>query len=195
MVPIWWLYHLPAVLLWGYGFVGGLPAFTVAITGFILFVGGLTDRSRAIWPSVLAHGAWNGIVAKAYLASLTGAASADCTGSVCPAPFDYTEGLFTGSQIWLGEFGWIAALTMLALGVIAGWWHVRHPLPSEEMPAREVVAPSWPRRSEDERCRSPQGNAKRPPTPRIRRSGAFPLAPPVGLEPTTLRLTAECSAS
>ena len=30
---------------------------------------------------------------------------------------------------------------------------------------------------------------------RFRRSGALLLAPPVGLEPTTLRLTAECSAS
>jgi Type II CAAX prenyl endopeptidase Rce1-like len=136
MVPIWWLYHLPAVLLWGYGFVGGLPAFTVAITGFTLCVGVLTDRSRAIWPSVLAHGAWNGIVAKAYLASLSGTASADCSWSACPAPFDSTEGVFTGSQTWLGEFGWIAALSMLALGVIAARWHLRHPQPSNNVAAR-----------------------------------------------------------
>ncbi len=53
MLSVWWLYHLPAVLWWGYGSLGGLAAFTVAITGFVLFVGVLTDRSRAIWPSVL----------------------------------------------------------------------------------------------------------------------------------------------
>jgi len=139
MLPIWWLYHLPAVLLWGYGFVGGLPAFTIAITGFILFVGVLTDRSRSIWPSVLAHGAWNGMVAKAYLASLSGSATADCTGSACPAPFDSPDGLFTGTQTWLGEFGWIAAITMLAIGLVATRWHLRHPLPRAELAARESV--------------------------------------------------------
>jgi membrane protease YdiL (CAAX protease family) len=139
MLPIWWLYHLPAVLLWGYGFVSGLPAFTIAITGFILFVGVLTDRSRSIWPSVLAHGAWNGMVAKAYLASTSGSATADCTGSACPAPFDSPDGLFTGTQTWLGEFGWIAALTMLTIGLVATRWHLRHPLPSAELPARESV--------------------------------------------------------
>jgi membrane protease YdiL (CAAX protease family) len=84
MLPIWWLYHLPAVLFWGYGSVGGLMAFTVAITGFILFVGVLTDRSRAIWPSVLAHGAWNGMVARAYYASVSGEAIPTCTDAGCP---------------------------------------------------------------------------------------------------------------
>jgi membrane protease YdiL (CAAX protease family) len=135
MIPVWWLYHLPAVMLWGYGYVGGLLAFTVTITGFILFVGVLTDRSRAIWPSVLAHGAWNGLVAKAYLASFGGVALAECSGSACPSPFDSSDSLFTGSQTWLGEFGWIAAISMLAIGLVAAWWHLRHPLPGVEAAA------------------------------------------------------------
>jgi hypothetical protein len=36
--------------------------------------------------------------------------------------------LFTGPQSLLGEFGWIAAISMLLLGLAAGWWHVQHPL-------------------------------------------------------------------
>lgn len=36
---------------WGYCCVDGLLAFTVAITGFAVFVGVLTDRSRAVWLS------------------------------------------------------------------------------------------------------------------------------------------------
>jgi membrane protease YdiL (CAAX protease family) len=128
MLPIWWLYHLPAVLFWGYGSVGGLAAFTVAITGFILFVGVLTDRSRSIWPSVLAHGAWNGMVAKAFFASMTSNAIPTCTDGSCP-DFAGDEYLFTGPQALLGEFGWIAAVTMLVIGVAAGAWHVRHAQP------------------------------------------------------------------
>ncbi len=126
MLPVWWLYHLPAVLLWGYGFVGGLPAFTVAITGFILFVGVLTERSRSIWPSVLAHGAWNGLVALAFAASLD-AGIPVCEDSGCP-PFADPSGVFTGSQTMLGEFGWIAAVTMLVLGAVSAAWHLRRPV-------------------------------------------------------------------
>lgn len=129
MLPIWWLYHLPAVLWWGYGYTGGLVAFTVAITGFILFVGVLTERSRGIWASVLAHGAWNGIVATAYFASLSGGAIPTCSGNDCPE-FSGVDYLFTGPQWLLGEFGWISAITMLAVGLVAAQWHLRHPLPA-----------------------------------------------------------------
>lgn len=127
MLPIWWLYHLPAVLWWGYGFTGGLAAFSVAIVGFILFVGVLTERSRGIWPSVLAHGTWNGVVATAFAASLSGGAIPVCSGNDCP-PFEGADYLFTGPQTLLGEFGWIAAVSMLALGVLTGIWHQRHPI-------------------------------------------------------------------
>jgi len=31
-----------------YGFMGGIPAFTVGLLGFVLFVGVLTERSRSV---------------------------------------------------------------------------------------------------------------------------------------------------
>ena len=65
---VWWAYHLPLILLGWYGSVSGLAAFTVAIAGFTLFVGVLTDRARAVWPSMLAHGAWNALVATSFAA-------------------------------------------------------------------------------------------------------------------------------
>jgi membrane protease YdiL (CAAX protease family) len=127
MLPIWWLYHLPPVLWWGYGSVPGLPAFTVAITGIVLFAGVLTDRSASVWPSVLLHSTWNGMVATAFVTSGAGESIPTCTSSGCPGFFGGSS-LFTGSQSLLGEFGWIAALTMLVLGVLAGVWHLRRPV-------------------------------------------------------------------
>ncbi|MFI0433307.1 MAG: lysostaphin resistance A-like protein [Candidatus Nanopelagicales bacterium] len=103
---IWLAFHLPIVLLGEYGSLAGLPAFTVAIIGFVLFVGVLTDRSRSVWPSVLAHGAWNGVIALNY-------------------PTSVGEAAFTGDTALLGEFGWIPAVSMLLLGVAAAFWHVR----------------------------------------------------------------------
>ncbi|MBM6404883.1 CPBP family intramembrane metalloprotease [Phycicoccus sp. CSK15P-2] len=129
IVPVWWVYHLPAVLWWGYGFVGGLPAFTVATSGFVLFVGVLTERSHGVWAGVLAHGAWNGTVATGFAASL-GSAVPECATSGCP-PFRGDAQLFTGPQTVLGEFGWVAAATMLVLGVLTAQWHLRHPAASD----------------------------------------------------------------
>lgn len=106
---IWWLYHLPLILLGWYGDTGGLPAFTLAIVGFTLFVGVLTDRSKSLWPSVVAHGAWNGLVATSFAAT-------EGSESV-PA--------FSGSDALLGEFGWLAAGSMLAVGLVAALWHTR----------------------------------------------------------------------
>ncbi len=102
---IWLAYHIPMVLSGDYGSVGGLPAFTVAIVGFVLFVGVITDRSRSIWPSVVAHGAWNALVANGF-----------------SAPSG--ESAFTGDT-GVGEFGWICAIGMLALGLGFAVWHVR----------------------------------------------------------------------
>jgi membrane protease YdiL (CAAX protease family) len=70
----------------------------------VLFVGVLTDRSRAIWPSVLVHGAWNGMVAKAHNTSLSGEAVPVCVDAACP-DFAGDSYLFTGPQRLLGEFG------------------------------------------------------------------------------------------
>ena len=105
---VWWLFHVPIILFGWYGTLGGLPAFTVAIAGFTLFVGVLTDRSASIWPSVMAHGAWNALVATSFAAS-EGAESV-------PA--------FSGSDALLGEFGWLAAISSLIVGVAATVWHL-----------------------------------------------------------------------
>jgi membrane protease YdiL (CAAX protease family) len=118
---IWWAYHVPLILLGWYGDVSGLAAFTVAIAGFTLFVGVLTDRSRSLWPSLMAHGAWNGLVATSF-------AVTEGTESV-PA--------FSGSDALLGEFGWLAAASSLVLGSLAAWWHVTHPRAVAEPPVQE----------------------------------------------------------
>ena len=109
---VWWLYHLPLILFGWYGTLGGIPAFTVAIAGFTLFVGVLTDRSRSVWPSVVAHGGWNALVA-------TGFAVTTREGIQLEA--------FTGSTTWVGEFGWLAAVAALAVGILAAVWHLRQP--------------------------------------------------------------------
>ena len=109
---VWWLYHVPLILLGWYGTRAGIPAFTVAIVGFTLFVGVLTDRSESVWPSVVAHGGWNALVA-------TGFAVTTLAGDKLPA--------FAGSTSWVGEFGWLAAIGSLVLGVAAAGWHLRRP--------------------------------------------------------------------
>jgi len=115
---IWWLYHIPLILFGWYGTLSGLLAFTVAIMGFTLFVGVLTDRSRSIWPSVIAHGAWNGLVSTGFAVSTTGGVRLQA---------------FTGSTIWVGEFGWLAAIGSICVGVAATIWHLnRSPDPSSE---------------------------------------------------------------
>lgn len=115
--PVWWLYHLPIILLGWYGTLAGLPAFTVAIAGFTLFVGVITDRSRGLWASTLAHGAWNGLVATNF-AVLAG---------------DTRTPAFTGDPQLLGEFGWIAAIATLGLGLGLALWHTRSPRPTRAL--------------------------------------------------------------
>ena len=110
MLVVWWIYHAGLTLAGWYGFVGGIPAFTVALLGFVLFVGVLTERSRSIWPSVLAHGSWNALVATYFSSSGAGGGPG-----------------FTGSRYLLGEFGWLGAAGMLILGVGFVWWHFRTP--------------------------------------------------------------------
>ena len=108
---VWWTYHAPLIFLGWYGSLAGLPAFTVAVAGITLFIGVLTDRSRAVWPSVIAHGAWNALV-------LTGFVVAGNASLV----------VFAGSTLWVGEFGWLAAIASLATGVVAAWWHLSRPM-------------------------------------------------------------------
>lgn len=77
--------------------------------GITLFLGVITDRARGIWPSVVIHGAWNGLVATSFAVT-----EGD---SKMPA--------FSGSEQLLGEFGWLAAVSALALGLVAAVWHTR----------------------------------------------------------------------
>lgn len=106
---VWWLYHVPLILLGWYGSMRGLPAFTVAVVGISLFMGVVTDRSGSMWPSVVAHGAWNGLVATSF-AVTRGAERV-------PA--------FAGNESLLGEFGWLAAGSVLVVGLLVAVWHVR----------------------------------------------------------------------
>jgi hypothetical protein len=110
MSVVWWIYHAGLTFAGWYGFIGGIPAFTVGLLGFVLFIGVLTERSRSVWPSVLAHGFWDALVATYFSAA----------GAV-------EDRVFTGSQYLLGEFGWLGAAGMLILGVGFVWWHFRTP--------------------------------------------------------------------
>jgi membrane protease YdiL (CAAX protease family) len=110
MSVVWWIYHAGLIFAGWFGFVGGIPAFTVGLLGFVLFLGVLTERSRSIWPSVLAHGSWIALVQSDFSAS----------GAV-------EDRAFTGSRYLLGEFGWLGAAGMLILGVAFVWWHFRTP--------------------------------------------------------------------
>ncbi|HWJ52057.1 MAG TPA: CPBP family intramembrane glutamic endopeptidase, partial [Propionibacteriaceae bacterium] len=68
MSVVWWIYHAGLIFAGWFGFVGGIPAFTVGLLGFVLFFGVLTERSRSVWPSVLAHGSWIALV-QSYFSS------------------------------------------------------------------------------------------------------------------------------
>lgn len=116
LMPIWWVYHVPLIILGWYGQLSHLPAFTVAIIGITLFIGVITDRSRSLWPSVMTHGAWNALVATSFATSKG----------------DEQVPAFTGSGALLGEFGWLAAATTIVLGVAAALWHTRHPQPTQD---------------------------------------------------------------
>jgi membrane protease YdiL (CAAX protease family) len=120
MAGVWWIYHAGLTFAGWYGFNGGIPAFTVALLGFVLFVGVLTERSRSVWPSVLAHGSWNALVASYFSSS-----------------GNEEDRVFTGSRYLLGEFGWLGAGGMLVLGVGFVWWHFR-------TPTRDGLSPKEP---------------------------------------------------
>jgi Type II CAAX prenyl endopeptidase Rce1-like len=55
MAGVWWIYHAGLTFAGWYGFIGGIPAFSVALLGFVLFVGVLTEGrgryGRACWPT------------------------------------------------------------------------------------------------------------------------------------------------
>jgi membrane protease YdiL (CAAX protease family) len=120
---VWWLYHAPLVILGWYGFRAGLPAFTVALVGMTLFVGVITDRSKSLWPSTIAHATWNALVLTGFAAGVGGNAHA-----------------FTGSHAVVGEFGWLAAIASLILGLAATWWHLRQAMPMPQHVPENLIA-------------------------------------------------------
>jgi membrane protease YdiL (CAAX protease family) len=109
LAAVWLGYHVPIILFGWYGEVAHLPAFIVVIIGLTLFLGVITDRSRSVWPSVVTHGAWNAMVVTIFAVTEG--------GEQVPA--------FSGSDELLGEFGWLAAGTVLVVGVVAALWHTR----------------------------------------------------------------------
>lgn len=80
MAGVWRIYHTGLTFARWYGVQRGIPAFTLALLGFVLFVGVLTERSRSVWPSVLADGSWNARVAS-YFSSSGNAEDRIFTGS------------------------------------------------------------------------------------------------------------------
>ena len=129
LTPVWLAYHIPGVLDGVYGSIEGLPAFAIALLGWVLFIGVVTDRSRSVWPSVLCHAAWN-----TYLeTSFTGLVD----GHPVPA--------FTGTGL-VGEFGWVPAVSTLALGVGFAGWHLHSgrgkPRPENASPYSALPSPS-----------------------------------------------------
>jgi membrane protease YdiL (CAAX protease family) len=108
LTPIWLVYHVPGIILGVYGSWMGLPAFAVALLGWTLFIGVVTDRARSVWPAVLLHAAWNTYVETSFTGAVNGT----------PTPAFVGPGL-------VGEFGWVAAIMTLALGAGFAWWHIR----------------------------------------------------------------------
>jgi membrane protease YdiL (CAAX protease family) len=127
MFVVWWAYHVPLIIVGWYGSLAGLAAFTVAVAGITLFIGVVTDRARSIWPSVVAHGAWNALAA-------TGFAMAGSTGVVG----------FSGSTFWVGEFGWLAAVGSLTMGVLGTWWHLSHPMAAHTQEEKAIAVVDAP---------------------------------------------------
>lgn len=122
---IWILYHLPFIFSGDYGSLSGLPAFLIAIVGFTLFVGVLTDRSRSVWPAILSHGAWNALVATSFRATVNNQESA----------------AFSGNNELLGEFGWIPAAAMFIVGLSFTTYHLArgHGKIYAKVPAQSVT--------------------------------------------------------
>lgn len=101
VVVIWFVYHLPVMLIPGYYSNPGIPLwaslvlFAVAVTGFSFYVGAVWEVHHDLWAPVLAHGWWN------YLIQ-----------TVWPM-------FFAASSPWLmGEFGILPAIAMTGLAVV-----------------------------------------------------------------------------
>ena len=107
---IWWIYHAVLIFAGWYGFMGGIPAFTVGLLGFRLV------RRRA-------HRA-----VAVDLAERVGPRFLERAGPVLLLLIGRRRGPgFHGSRYLLGEFGWLGAVGMFILGVVCGGGSVPQP--------------------------------------------------------------------
>ena len=112
---IWFFWHVPVMLIGGYGGSGGL--WYSMIVFFLSMIGGSTLfawirlRSGSIWPPVILHGVDNYFVQKFF-----------------PAITATTE----AGDAMLGEFGWYVVLISIVIGLI--FWYLRYMLPKMPKP-------------------------------------------------------------
>lgn len=112
---IWFCWHLPVMLVGGYGGSGGLAYSMVMF--FLSMIGGSTlfawirIRSGSVWPAALLHGFDNYFVQEFYpaITATTGAGGA-----------------------MLGEFGWYVVLISIGIGLL--FWYLRYMLPKMPRP-------------------------------------------------------------
>jgi membrane protease YdiL (CAAX protease family) len=113
---IWFCWHVPVILVGGYGGSGG-PVYSMVIF-FLSMIGGSTLfawvrlRSGSVWPAALLHGFDNYFVQQFY-----------------PAITAKTE----AGEMMLGEFGWYVVVISIVIGLL--FWYLRYMLP--ELPKPE----------------------------------------------------------
>lgn len=110
---IWGLWHVPLVLAGVYA-AGPSPVLSaalimVSITSFGYVISRLRLETGSVWPAVALHAAWNSIIQGPFDGATTG----------------------TGATLWVGESGFLTALTLLVAAVIfsRGRWKIIRGLP------------------------------------------------------------------
>lgn len=102
VVAIWFAYHVPVILIPGVYGNEGLPLwanllfFLLVVSGFGFFVGWLWELHHDVWSATSAHTLWNSLIQSVY-----------------------TVMFVSASAWWMGEFGVLAGVAMLALLVVA----------------------------------------------------------------------------
>jgi len=121
---IWGAWHVPLILSGSYGPGGGpnpllaVALFMVTATAFAYLLAWIRLRTGSIWPCIVAHAAWNGIIGVAFNGATKG----------------------VSSQLWTGESGLLVALVVtVAVVLVYRLWplHQRLLTPSLAMDARE----------------------------------------------------------
>lgn len=101
VVGIWFAYHVPVILIPGVYGNEGLPLWTnllfflIVVSGFGFFVGWLWELHHDVWSATSAHTLWNSLIQSVY-----------------------TVMFVSASAWWMGEFGVLASIAMIALLVV-----------------------------------------------------------------------------